>query len=928
MGGDLSRPEAADEGDAPPPDLDATAPKSQMAMSRSASAQALPPMAAEQRHSRAATWQHRGQQRRVYTRAPWGPRSNANTLSDSESEASFSEASGPLSAGSHSSRVKRTFSEASDCSELGQEETYHQGRSGHSSGTWPRLSKRSSRTSLSTHDTLDVWQMTTALAREKTDLADQLARMTSEMGVQGHGHDAAHGHSDPSSAWDEMSSDPRMAELDNLVEAEMVAEQRAGQAAEVDDGTVDAILGALQSQFKPDDPEDEPKPPAPSPPRQPMPHSNEYPYMSMHDSPLDSMYAPPPQQHYHHHHHQQQQQQQQQQQRRRPQQGGGVPSHPPPYHHHLPQHPGYYPHHHHQQHYQQHHQQHPGYPEGPPPHGYPPSHADRHCGGGGGGSSSSSSSGSSVEYGAAPPSMHPGHHHHLAAHHLPTAPPPSHPPPHAPLGHGGRRAAAKASDGPAEPVSGGHHLSHGGPADGYKTEPWAEQQYSHYGGGEPPRAPRGHAQGAPPAQQQGETPGAEGMEGMGGGWKQRPMADLAPLPVGNQPLVEADDSPLSNASPLMLSAEQLCMYEGLFDDVDFVGEVDAASKSTILSSDAIEKVLNSSSLNSTLSPVLEATPGAEIASEMGDVFTLPLTPDIDHERRHTAADSPPPAAAPTHAPVNVQAPAPAEPPASLVLPPPLGGGGRLGSRKELPPLPDANPLAGLPPLSQTHDGGPPPPGPAPMSAQALQSLGDTLVNALTGVINNDDHDMGSGVLSGGQGAPPPLGGGGALPPVDFPMEKESGPNRKEWAAGEDELILEAVKSLGCKWRQIASMLPGRSDDAVRNRWNRLKEPSSLVRAMPDASGTSGSSAYRCSKCGRLKKNHRCTYVPPDDKDKDKGDKGSRGDGGDGWGLDHDDEGGGGAEGHKEGKRKQERMGWTKVRALHTSPARVTWQPSC
>jgi len=342
--------------------------------------------------------------------------------------------------------------------------------------------------------------------------------------------------------------------------------------------------------------------------------------------------------------------------------------------------------------------------------------------------------------------------------------------------------------------------------------------------------------------------------------------------------------------------------------------VDAASKSTILSSDAIEKVLNSSSLNSTLSPVLEATPGAEIASEMGDVFTLPLTPDIDHERRHTAADSPPHAAAPTHAPVNVQAPAPAEPPASLVLPPPLGGGGRLGSRKELPPrgLPDANPLAGLPPLSQTHDGGPPPPGPAPMSAQALQSLGDTLVNALTGVINNDDHDMGSGVLSGGQGAPPPLGGGGALPPVDFPMEKESGPNRKEWAAGEDELILEAVKSLGCKWRQIASMLPGRSDDAVRNRWNRLKEPSSLVRAMPDASGTSGSSAYRCSKCGRLKKNHRCTYVPPDDKDKDKGDKGSRGDGGDGWGLDHDDEGGGGAEGHKEGKRKQERMGWTKA----------------
>ena len=87
------------------------------------------------------------------------------------------------------------------------------------------------------------------------------------------------------------------------------------------------------------------------------------------------------------------------------------------------------------------------------------------------------------------------------------------------------------------------------------------------------------------------------------------------------------------------------------------------------------------------------------------------------------------------------------------------------------------------------------------------------------------------------------------------------PNRKEWAAGEDELILEAVKQLGCKWRQIASMLPGRSDDAVRNRWNRLKEPSSLGRAVDPTTGLQ-SNAYRCSKCGQLKKNHRCTYVPP------------------------------------------------------------------
>mmetsp|Transcript_18858 Transcript_18858/g.48187 ORF Transcript_18858/g.48187 Transcript_18858/m.48187 type:complete len:438 (-) Transcript_18858:223-1536(-) len=47
--------------------------------------------------------------------------------------------------------------------------------------------------------------------------------------------------------------------------------------------------------------------------------------------------------------------------------------------------------------------------------------------------------------------------------------------------------------------------------------------------------------------------------------------------------------------------------------------------------------------------------------------------------------------------------------------------------------------------------------------------------------------------------------------------------RKEWSASEDELIRSNVESHGCRWRIIASMLPGRSDDAVRNRWNRLKE---------------------------------------------------------------------------------------------------------
>ena len=47
--------------------------------------------------------------------------------------------------------------------------------------------------------------------------------------------------------------------------------------------------------------------------------------------------------------------------------------------------------------------------------------------------------------------------------------------------------------------------------------------------------------------------------------------------------------------------------------------------------------------------------------------------------------------------------------------------------------------------------------------------------------------------------------------------------RKEWTEAEDELILASVEKYGSKWRKIAELLPGRSDDAVRNRCNRLRE---------------------------------------------------------------------------------------------------------
>merc|ERR1740124_802942 len=46
--------------------------------------------------------------------------------------------------------------------------------------------------------------------------------------------------------------------------------------------------------------------------------------------------------------------------------------------------------------------------------------------------------------------------------------------------------------------------------------------------------------------------------------------------------------------------------------------------------------------------------------------------------------------------------------------------------------------------------------------------------------------------------------------------------RSMWTAEEDGLIEEGVRRFGCKWRQIATALPGRSDSSIRNRWMRLQ----------------------------------------------------------------------------------------------------------
>ena len=62
------------------------------------------------------------------------------------------------------------------------------------------------------------------------------------------------------------------------------------------------------------------------------------------------------------------------------------------------------------------------------------------------------------------------------------------------------------------------------------------------------------------------------------------------------------------------------------------------------------------------------------------------------------------------------------------------------------------------------------------------------------------------------------------------------PCKQGWTKKEDEIILRTVREVGTKWSRIARELPGRSDDAVRNRYIRIQRKPSVSTNNPSAEG--------------------------------------------------------------------------------------------
>ena len=92
----------------------------------------------------------------------------------------------------------------------------------------------------------------------------------------------------------------------------------------------------------------------------------------------------------------------------------------------------------------------------------------------------------------------------------------------------------------------------------------------------------------------------------------------------------------------------------------------------------------------------------------------------------------------------------------------------------------------------------------------------------------------------------------------------NGPERKEWTAAEDEIIQSGVAMFGCKWRRIAAQLPGRSDDAVRNRLKEARDgPLPLLLSVEGVEGEAAAQPARRRSSGGGRKSGASASSSPE-----------------------------------------------------------------